>query len=349
MKIGIVGYQGCGKTTLFCWLTGIAPDPALAHAGQSAMATIPDPRLEALARIYHPKKITHACMELVDTPGLARNHEGNAARLGLLREADCLALVVAAFERPSAVAGPAGDLASFRDDLLLADMQIVSGRIEKLQESAKKPRPDREQLLHEAEALAGVLAALEAGCPLKPEQMSESQQRATRSFRLLGEKPMLVIFNAADDADEEHLLQAAPAGVPAIVARASLELELERLPPEERAEFERELGLTGSRRDAVLRAMLAASGYHLYFTASEKEVRSWLLRKGGTALEAAENIHTDLARGFIRAETMHCDDLLRLGSERELKAQHLVRQEPKDYVVRDCTSSSACEDPRDRK
>ncbi len=336
MKIGIVGYQGSGKTTLFCWLTGVAPDPALAHTAQSAMAPIPDPRLDAIARIYHPKKLTHASMELVDTPGLARSHEGNAARLGLIREADCLALVVAAFngQRPAG-ADPAGDLSAFRDDLLLADMQIVSGRIEKLKESAKKPRPDREQLLHEAEALAGVLAALEAGNPLKPDQMSEAQQRATRSFRLLGEKPMLVVFNAADDADEPSLLQAAPAGVPAIVVRASLELELARLSPQERVEFERELGLAGSRRDDVLRAMLAASGYHLYFTASEKEVRSWLLRKGGTALEAAENIHTDLARGFIRAETMHCEDLLRLGSEREVKAQHLLRQEPKDYVVRD--------------
>lgn len=335
MKIGIVGYQGSGKTMLFSWLTGVAPDPALAHTAQSAMAVIPDPRLEAIARIYQPKKVTHAAMELVDTPGLSRSHEGNAARLGLIREADCLVVVVAAFDSHPAGVGPARDLAAFRDELLLADMQIVSGRIEKLQESAKKPRPDREQLLHEAEALAGVLAALEAGNPLKPDQMSEAQQRATRSFRLLGEKPMLVIFNAADDADAETLMQAAPADVPAMVVRTSLELELERLPPDERAEFERELGLAGSRRDDVLRAMLAASGYHLYFTASEKEVRSWLLRKGGTALEAAENIHTDLARGFIRAETMHCADLLRLGSEREVKAQHLLRQEPKDYVVRD--------------
>jgi hypothetical protein len=336
MKIGIVGYQGSGKTTVFCWLTGVAADPAVAHGVQSAMAAIPDPRLEALAAIYHPKKITQASMELLDTPGLARSHEGNAARLALIREADCLALVVAAFDsRQVEGGGPGADLAAFRDDLLLADMQIVSGRIEKLQESARKPRPDREQLQQEAECLRGVLAALESGTPLRPDQMSEAQRRATRSFRLLGEKPMLVIFNAADDADAEALLQAAPPGVPALVVRAALERELERLPPEERSEFERELGLAGSRRAEVLRALLAASGYHLYFTASEKEVRSWLLRKGGTALEAAENIHTDLARGFIRAETLHCDDLLRAGSEREAKAQHLVRQEPKDYVVQD--------------
>ena len=105
--------------------------------------------------------------------------------------------------------------------------------------------------------------------------------------------------------------------------------------PEDRADFQSEMGLTGSARDSVLRAILDASGQMLYFTAGEKEVRTWMLRQGGTALEAADNIHSDLARGFICAEVMQCDDLIRLGSEREVKAKSLVRQEPKDYVVRD--------------
>lgn len=334
MKIGIVGYQGSGKTALFEWLTGISADPALAHTSQSAMASVPEPRVELLCKIYQPKKVTLAALELVDTPGLSRTHEGNPARLGLIREAGCLVLVVAAFGG----ADPLADLAGFREDLLLADMEIVSGRIGRLRESVKKPRPNRDQELAELAALERVLESLEAGHPLTADKMSEEEQKATRSFRLMWEKPMLVVVNAADDDEQiERFDRPATAAEPRMLAvRVGLERELARMEEADRLEFEREMGLTGgSRRDGVLRAILDASGQMLYFTAGEKEVRTWMLRQGGTALEAADNIHTDLARGFIRAETMQVDDLVRLGSEREVKAAHLVRQEPKDYILRD--------------
>lgn len=333
MKIGLVGYQGSGKSTLFEWLTGVAHDPALAHLGQSAMAHVPELRVAGLCNVYHPKKITLAALELVDTPGLSRSHEGNAARLGLIREAGCFVLVVAGFGG----ADPMADLASFREDLLLADMEIVSGRIERLRESVKKPRPNRDQEQAELAALERVLAAIEAGKPLTSANMGEDELKATRSFRLLTEKPMLIIVNAADDAENlESLSRAASEDHPPMLAvPVGLERELSRMSEADRAEFEAEMGLTGSRRDEILRAILDASGQMLYFTAGEKEVRTWMLRKGGSALEAAGNIHTDLARGFIRAETMNCDDLIRLGSEREVKAANLVRQEPKDYVIRD--------------
>ncbi|MFC1597171.1 DUF933 domain-containing protein [Planctomycetota bacterium] len=114
-----------------------------------------------------------------------------------------------------------------------------------------------------------------------------------------------------------------------------LELELARMSPEDRAEFEADMGIGGADRDQLIRTIMDASGQMLYFTTSEKEVRSWMLRKGGTALEAAATVHTDMARGFIRAEVMTTSDLIRVGSEREMKAQHLVRQEHKDYVVQD--------------
>jgi ribosome-binding ATPase len=332
MKIGLVGYQGSGKSTLFEWLTGVSADPAQSHTGQSAMAAVPEPRVEALCAIYHPKKITLASLELVDTPGLSRSHEGNAQRLGLIREAGCLVLVVAGFTGSD----PRVDLRTFGEDLLLADMEIVLGRVERLRESVKKPRPNREQEQQELVALEGVLAAMEAGQPLAVGQMSEDQLKATRSFRLLTEKPRLVIVNAADDArDLEQLEAQAPPGERMLAVRVGLECELARMSPGDRAEFEQEMGLSGSSRDRVLRTILDSSGQMLYFTAGEKEVRTWMLRQGGTALEAAGNIHTDLARGFIRAETMNCEDLIRLGGEREMKAHNLVRQEPKDYLIRE--------------
>ncbi|MEX0612978.1 MAG: DUF933 domain-containing protein [Pirellulales bacterium] len=302
------------------------------------MAPVPEPRVEPLAAIYRPKKITLAALELVDTPGLSRTHEGNPARLALIREAGCLVLVVPAFDRDD----PLADLEGFREDLLLADMEIVAGRIGRLTESVKKPRPNRELELAELAALQRVLAALEAGRPPAAAGLSEQELKATRSFRLLSEKPMLVIINAADDADDLDALcrglagQAGPpVGGPMLAVGAGLELVLSRMSPDDRLALERELGLSGSRRDQVIRAILDASGQMLYFTAGDKEVRTWMLPKGGTALEAAANVHTDLARGFIRAETIQCDDLIRLGSEREVKAHNLVRQEPKDYIVRD--------------
>ena len=289
---------------------------------------------EALCKIYKPKKTTLAALELVDTPGLSRTHEGNAARLALIRESSGLVLVVAAYGRSD----PLADLRSFDEDLVLADMEIISGRIKRVEDSLRKPLPkqEHEQLLQEQTTLQTVLAAMEGGKPLRQSDMNDEQLKFTRSFRLLSEKPRVVIFNTADD--EPHperftLLQLADIRVLAIPA--GLELELSKMSPQDRAEFQQEMGVGGADRDGLLRTLLQTSGQRLFLTAGDKEVRTWLLPQGGTALEAAASIHTDLARGFIRAEIMQCSDLVRLGSEREVKAQHLVRQEPKDYVIQD--------------
>lgn len=333
MKIGLAGYQGSGKSTLFEWLTGVRPDPAMSHTGQTAVCTIPEPRVDALASIYHPKKITMAGLEIVDTPGLSRTHEGNAARLAMIREAGCLVLVVAAFGG----ADPVADLKSFEEDLLLTDLEIVLNRIDRVREKLKKPssKQDREQFETELAALEQVQAAMETGRPLPQSEMTEEQLRATRSFRLLTEKPKMVVVNTADDEADPGRFAAGIAGVEVFAAPIGLEVELARMSPEDRAEFEAEMHVGGSDRDRLIRTMLDVSEQMIFFTAGEKEVRTWLLRKGGTAVEAAGNIHSDLARGFIRAEIMTVADLVRLGSERDVKAKNLVRQEPKDYVIRD--------------
>ena len=332
MKIGLIGYQGVGKSSVFEWLTGIQPDPSLSHTLQAATVPVPDVRVDRLTELFHAKKVTRASLEIVDTPGLNRAHEGNAAKLGSIREAGCLILVVSAWDRKD----PLADLATFEEDLLLADLEIVSGRVERLRESTKKPRPNREQELKELASLESILAKLEAGQVVPYDAMDEEQRKATRSFRLFSEKPRLIFLNTADDETKpERFTEGRELQHPVIAVPVSLQLELGRMDEAERTAFMEELNVTYIDRGESLRTIMDVSGQRLYFTAGEKEVRSWMLPKGATALDAAANIHTDLARGFIRCETYSFEDMDRLGSERELKAHNLIRQEPKDYVMRE--------------
>jgi hypothetical protein len=334
MKIGLVGYQGSGKSTLFEWLTGEAADPSLAHSGQMAMAAVPDERIERLCEIYQPKKVTRASLEIQDTPGLSRDQEGNAARLAMLREAGCLVCVVPQFT--GAEAEP--ELSAFQEDLMLADMEIVAGRIERMEEKKGKPlpKPEQEQLAFELETLRKVLEAMEAGTPLREDQLTPDEQKVTRAFRLLSEKPRMILVNTADDeTDLEKYEALSTEGMPVRAVSLSLQQELDAMDAEEREAFIEEMGIPTTDHDSIVRAIMEASGQMLFFTAGDKEVRSWMIPKGSTAQEAAGEIHTDMARGFIRAEAMTCSDLFRLGSEREMKAQNLVRREPKDYIVQD--------------
>ena len=332
MKIGIVGYRGAGKSTLFQWLTGAEPDPSLVHTTQLATQTVADPRVGKLCEIYQPKKITQASLNLVDTPGLSRDHEGSAGKLALIREAGCLVIVVGVF----AGADPNQDLSSFEDDLLLADLDIVNNRVEKLRESVKKPRPNREQEKAELEALEPLLVELESGKAMRDLELTGEQSRAIKSFQLLTEKPRFVLLNVADDCDNADELAAAVKSDGRVVAlSALLQIELAQMPDEERQLFCEEMGVAGFDQAELLRQIMDASGQMFFFTAGEKEVRTWMIPKGATAEDAAGSIHTDLARGFVRAETMTCDDLFRLGSEREIKSQNLMRKETKNYVIQD--------------
>ncbi|MFV1965117.1 MAG: DUF933 domain-containing protein [Pirellulaceae bacterium] len=326
----MVGYQSSGKSTLFEWLTRETPDPALSHTTQTAMATISDSRLGQLQNIYQPKKVTEAALELTDTPGLARTHEGSANKLAQIREVGCLIVVVAAYDGSDAVA----DLRNLDEDLLIADLDIVMGRIERLKEQIKKPRPNRDALKKELEALEPLPRDMESGKHLRDLDLSPGQQAATRTFQLFSEKPRLVVFNIADDEQNpQRFCDTVSAGVPVVAVSLALQLELSRMAAAERDEFCSEMGVSLYDRNGLLHQIMHGSGQMLFFTAGDREVRTWMIRKGATALDAADSIHTDLAQGFIRAEVMTCEDLIRVGSEREIKANHLMRQEHKDYVI----------------
>jgi ribosome-binding ATPase YchF (GTP1/OBG family) len=198
------------------------------------------------------------------------------------------------------------------------------------------PKSEHEKFEFELSVLQLLQEGLESNKPLKEEQLTLEQQRVVRGFRLLSGKPQMMIINTPDDeTDLEKYKKHDLAGTPVLAISISLETELTKMPPEEKTAFLTEMQLPSSDKSAVLHTILAASGQQTFMTAGEKELRTWLVPKGGTAIEAAGAIHTDMVKGFIRAEVMRAEDLIRLGSERAVKAENLVRREPKDYVVQD--------------
>lgn len=333
MKVGLAGYQGGGKSALFELLTGIAPDPSKSHSGQVGVANVPDERFDKLVALYQPKKIVPAKFELFDTPGLSRDEQaGNAQRLSVIREAAALVHVVGVF----AGCNPIEEVNAFSDDLTFADLQVVSNRIERLQKDAAKPRPDRDELQAELEALLPIAAKLENGEGLANFEFSEAQEKASSSFALLTRKRRLVVLNTADsEVDAAAVAELEAAGHSVIAAPAGLELEVMALPEAERAEFAAEMGLGEESRGLLLRKIFEVTDQITFYTCAEKEVHAWLLKRGESVVDAADTIHSDLARGFVRAEIWSADDLLRLGSERELKAAGLQHVEGKEYIVQD--------------
>jgi ribosome-binding ATPase len=330
MRVGLVGFAGSGKSTLFQLLTGATPDPGKVHACQIGVAVMADPRLDFLAGLHKPKKLTQATVEMLDTPGLMPgSHGDNPQRLALIREGDALLIVLGTF----AGSDPVADLAAFRDEILFADLSVVTNRVDRLEASSKKPRPDRELQLKELVIVKRVRDALEAGEPIASLELSEEEKKPMRSFGLLSGKPQVVILNISQGQEIPPSLLAKAPGAVAIDAK--LELELSQLDAADRTSFMDDLGITEFGRDRIIRQAYDAVGIITFFTAGEPEVRGWNLEKGGSAVDAAGKIHTDLAKGFIRAEVTAYDDIERLGTMKEVKAKNLQRLEGKEYVVKD--------------
>jgi len=333
MRVGIVGFAGSGKTSLFELLTGVEPDHTAGLKGQLGMARVRDPRLALLNELYHPKKCTEATIELVDTPGLLPdNPHDNPHRLAVLRESDGLVVVLEAYTGQA----PQALWERFAAELLLADLEITSGRRDRVTQSLGKGRGSKEQREQEHEELAvleQVCQALESSQPVSGLALDAAQRKLLRSFQLLTEKPVLAVVNVGED----QITRPAPADLPVPCAAlcAQLELELSKLDEADRTVFMGEMGLVSLSREGVIGRMEQAMGQICFFTANENEVRAWMVPEGTDALGAAGKVHTDMARGFIRAEVIHFADLERCGTPKEAKAQGLYRLEGRDHTVQD--------------
>ncbi len=335
MKVGIVGFSGSGKSTVFHWLTGVKPDPSKSQTGQTGIARIADPRLDWLSAKFEPKKTTPATLEFLDTPGLlATERRDNPRRLGILRESGGLLVVLNGFNEPDL----AGQLRRFREELMFADLEIVSNRMSRLNDQLKKPRPAKQKEADEEELalLQRIAAAFEANQSPATLGLKEDEEKAIRSFQLLTLKPEQALINLGEDRLNQPLPDELLALAPnALAAPAKLEMELHELPEDDRQMFMTDLGLSGFVREEMLRKIFASMGQIVFFTVGEDECRAWSMPKGADAVVGASQIHTDLARGFVRAEVVSYDDFQRVGSMKEAKTHGVYRLEGKTYVVQD--------------
>jgi GTP-binding protein YchF len=346
MQFGILGLPKVGKTTLFNTLTASQEATgkfAAAGGTHVAVARVPDDRLARLRDLFGPRKYTPATVEYVDVPGISKGEGAESLDLAKLKTVDALLHVVRAFEDPEiphagGALDPRSDIATLDLELILADHGLVEKRLGRLAQSAKRglsPQEEREKAL-----LAGtVLPALEAETPLRRLELAGDDEKLLRGFQLLSAKPMLVVVNVGEAevaaAAPEAYGLGGPDGLPGVVVSAPIELEISRLSPAEQKEFLSDLGLAEPSLDRVIRASYGLLGLVSFFTVGEDEVRAWTIRRGTSAREAAGAIHSDIERGFIRAEVARWDDLLRLGSIAACREKALLRLEGKEYVVED--------------
>jgi GTP-binding protein YchF len=357
MQIAIVGLAGSGKTTVFNTLTrGHAETGGFGgmelHVG---VVKVPDERLARLAAIFKPKKVIQADVTYVDLPAPPASSEGHvgtedlpAEHLARLRDSDALLHVVRAFEdpnhpHPEGSVDPARDLDRLDTEFILADLALVERRLERLKNSGRHGTPAEKEAAEREEAvIRRIQAGLEAGSPIRDLGLDADDEKPIRGFRFLTQKPVLVLLNIGEGeiaGAGERI--AALAGVydhsNAIVdaLSARIEMELGELEPDEAAVFMEELGIAESGLDRVIELSYRLLGLISFLTAGPDEVRAWPIRDGSTAVDAAGAIHSDLARGFIRAETVAYEDLLALGSMAEARKHGKLRSEGKTYRVQD--------------
>lgn len=339
MRIGIIGLPQSGKTTIYTALTGARADAGSGgRRGEPNLAVVrvPDARLDALVPMFKPKKTVYATVEFTDIGGLkgaaGGEREGfSPALLAAARQVDSLCVVLGAF-LPGA--DPKADLEEVELELGFADLSVIEKRIERLAGDIKKsPTAGRPALEAEQSLLSRLKAALDEGTPIRDLGLSEEEQKPLRGYGFLSQKPLFAILNVSEEQQAEGA--GADLGVPCIALAGAIEAEIAELEPEDRAAFLEDLGIAEPGINRVIR--LAYTSTHLisFLTVGPDEVRAWPIPDGSTALDAAGTIHTDIARGLIRAEVISYDDLMRAGGMVEAKKLGLLRLESKTYRVHD--------------
>jgi ribosome-binding ATPase len=351
MKTGIIGLPQVGKTALFRILTKANlseqaySNPREAHVG---VAKVPDERLDKLAALYNPKKLTHASVEYVDVGAIGQDALKETAYIGHLRNVDALIHVVRAFEDPAVphvgAIDPLRDIKNVDFDLMVSDLGQIEKRLERLEKDLKKMRSP--ELEKENELMIKAKAHLETEKPLREMEMTPDDKKRLRGFMFLSEKPILYVLNIGESTQLGQDLEAAVvkykltevaahlnAGASAICGK--VEAELSEMSDEDAAEFLGSYGLTESGLSRLIRTSYHLLGLISFFTAGEDECRAWTIPLNTRAQNAAGAIHSDLEKHFIRAETIRWDQLLEAGSEANARAKGTLRLEGKDYIVQD--------------
>lgn len=349
---GIVGLPNVGKSTIFNALTSAGAQasnyPFTTIDPNVGVVDMPDERLDKLAQMYQPKKLTPTIMEFVDIAGLvkgAAQGEGLGNKfLANIREVDAIAHVVRCFEDPNVihVAGkvdPQADIEVIEAELMLADLDAIEKRLFK---SEKLVKTGDKKIADEVTFMKRLKDMLSKGEPIRRSTHSEEEAVWLKSYTMLSAKPVLYVANVAEDTVDKPNPYvdavrkiAAEEGARVVVISGQVEGEIAQLPLDERKEYLNGMGLKESGLDRMIRAGYELLGLITYFTAGEKEVRAWTITKGTKAPQAAGKIHSDFEKGFIRAEVFHYDDLTRLKTAQAVKEAGLLRSEGKDYVVKD--------------
>ncbi|MGR6836010.1 redox-regulated ATPase YchF [Syntrophomonas erecta] len=344
MQLGIIGMPMVGKSTIFDLMTENRGNRNQGGAKtNTAIARIPDNRIDYLSELFKPKKTTYAQLEVVDIPGLVPGGEKSASLfLDSVRRADALLMVVRVFDDAnvplmSDKIDPVTDIETILYELLLADLDLIEKRIDRIEANKKK-----NQMLNELNLLKRMQNAVENEQQISSVELNEEESEIVKNYQLLTVKPLLVCLNVSEDqlvngyaGKEEVLNYSQEHNIPVLEISAEIEKEIQELEPDEREIFMNEIGIEQPGIVKISRSMYQRLGLISFFTVGEDEVKAWTIEKGTNAKKAAGKIHSDIERGFIRAEVVDYQDLNEMGSMNGVKEKGLFRLEGKEYIVKD--------------